>query len=166
MTPIFSRIWLMKMRQVRDLATMPVSLRSAWDMRRACKPIEGSPMSPSSSALGTRAATESTTMMSTLLERISVCAISRACSPLSGGDAAEFLGFGYDLQSERGFTAGFRAVDFDDAAAGETADAQREVERQAAGRNDADRHQHVAVAQAHDRTLAVVLFDLRNRCFN
>jgi hypothetical protein len=31
-TPIFSRIWLMKMREVRDFDTMPVSLRSACDM--------------------------------------------------------------------------------------------------------------------------------------
>jgi predicted PurR-regulated permease PerM len=33
MTPIFSRIWLMKIRAVRDLETVPVSLRRACDMR-------------------------------------------------------------------------------------------------------------------------------------
>jgi len=41
-------------------------------------------MSPSSSARGTRAATESITMTSTAFERTSVSAISRACSPVSG----------------------------------------------------------------------------------
>ena len=39
---------------------MPVSLRMACDIRRACRPICGSPMSPSISACGTNAATEST----------------------------------------------------------------------------------------------------------
>src|ERR1035438_6945178 len=60
MTPIFSRIWLMKMRAVRDLETVPVSLRKACDMSRACKPMWDSPISPSSSALGTKAPTGST----------------------------------------------------------------------------------------------------------
>ena len=61
-----------------------VSLRSAWDMSRACRPGSESPMSPSSSARGTRAATESITMTSTALERTSVSVISSACSPVSG----------------------------------------------------------------------------------
>ena len=39
MTPIFSRIWLMKMRQVRDFETTPVSLRNACDMSRAWTPM-------------------------------------------------------------------------------------------------------------------------------
>ena len=65
MTPIFSRSWLMKIRQVFDFETTPVSLRSACDMRRACRPICASPISPSISARGTSAATESTTTTST-----------------------------------------------------------------------------------------------------
>ena len=60
-TPIFSRIWLMKIRQVLVRETTPVSLRSAWDISRACRPTWLSPISPSSSAFGTSAATESTT---------------------------------------------------------------------------------------------------------
>src|ERR1035441_4057656 len=48
----------MKMSAVRDFETAPVSLRRAWDMRRACRPMWDSPISPSSSALGTSAATE------------------------------------------------------------------------------------------------------------
>src|SRR5437867_1264125 len=46
----------MKMRLVRDLDTIAVSFRSAWDMRRAWSPICASPISPSISALGTSAA--------------------------------------------------------------------------------------------------------------
>src|SRR4030067_622362 len=51
--PIFSRSWLMKMKQVFDRATMAVSLRRAWDISRACRPMWASPLSPSTSALGT-----------------------------------------------------------------------------------------------------------------
>jgi hypothetical protein len=81
MTPIFMRIWLMKTTIVRDLEIVPVSFRSACDMRRAWRPICGSPMSPSISARGTSAATESTTSTSIAPERTSVSAISSACSP-------------------------------------------------------------------------------------
>src|SRR5947209_6097567 len=69
MTPIFMRIWLMKTTIVRDFEIVPASLRSACDMRRACRPICGSPMSPSISARGTRAATESITSTSIAPER-------------------------------------------------------------------------------------------------
>lgn len=74
----------MKMTVVCDLASEPVILRSALDMRRACRPICMSPMSPSSSALGTSAATESTTTMSTAEERTSWSTTSSAISPESG----------------------------------------------------------------------------------
>jgi hypothetical protein len=84
MTPIFSRIWLMKITQVRERLTAPVSLRSAWLMRRACKPTCESPISPSISARGTSAATESITSTSIAFERTSVSTISSACSPVSG----------------------------------------------------------------------------------
>ncbi len=74
----------MKITTVPEREMAAVSLRSACDIRRACRPGSESPMSPSSSALGTSAATESTTMTSTAFERTSVSAISRACSPVSG----------------------------------------------------------------------------------
>ena len=92
--------------------------------------------------------------------------IERVFGVDEGGMAAEFLRFGDHVQSERGLAAGFRAVDFDHAAAREAADAESGVNRDAAGGNDVDRDEHVAVAQAHDRAFAVVLFDLRYRCFN
>jgi hypothetical protein len=80
-TPIFMRIWLMKMTIVFERLTEPVSLRSAWLIRRACRPTWLSPISPSISALGVRAATESMTMMSIAPERTRVSVISSACSP-------------------------------------------------------------------------------------
>ena len=88
MTPIFSRIWLMKMTVQLDRAMTPVSLRIAWDMRRAWSPTTESPISPSISARGISAATESTTITSTALERTRSSQISRACSPVSGWDTS------------------------------------------------------------------------------
>src|SRR5205807_239753 len=58
MTPIFMRIWLMKMTSVLERLMFAVSLRSAWLMRRACRPICGSPISPSISAFGVSAERE------------------------------------------------------------------------------------------------------------
>ena len=78
------RIWLMKITTVLVLEMMPVSLRRAWLINLACRPICESPMSPSISFCGTSAATESTTTTSTALERTKVSKISKACSPVSG----------------------------------------------------------------------------------
>ncbi len=83
-TPIFARIWLVKISMHLLRLIEAVSLRSAWLIRRACRPTWVSPISPSSSALGTSAATESTTITSIAPERTSVSAISSACSPVSG----------------------------------------------------------------------------------
>ena len=63
-------------------------LRSAWDISRAWRPTWLSPISPSISARGTSAATESMTMMSRAPERISMSAISSACSPVSGWETS------------------------------------------------------------------------------
>ena len=75
------RSWLMKITVVLLRAMTAVSLRSAWLMSRACRPMWASPISPSISAFGTSAATESTTMRSIAPVRTSVSAISSACSP-------------------------------------------------------------------------------------
>ena len=74
----------MKMTEVPEREMAAVSFRRAWDMSRACSPGSASPMSPSSSARGTSAATESITITSTALERTRASAISRPCSPVSG----------------------------------------------------------------------------------
>ena len=84
MTPIFSRSWLMKMQMVWVLLRLAVSFRNAWDMSRACRPTWLSPISPSISARGVNAATESTTNTSMAPERTSMSEISSACSPVSG----------------------------------------------------------------------------------
>src|SRR5438874_6472030 len=88
MTPIFSRNWLMNTTAVRDRLISPASLRSACLISRACSPGSESPMSPSISALGTSAATESTTTTSTAPERTRISVISSPCSPVSGCDTS------------------------------------------------------------------------------
>ena len=189
MTPIFMRIWLMKMTMVLVFLIVPVSLRSAWLIRRACRPGSESPISPSISALGVSAATESMTTRSTEAERTSASTISSACSPVSGwrdqqllqvdaellrvlhvervlgvdegAGAAELLHLGDDLQGERGLAARLRAVDLDDPAARQAADAERDVEAERAGGDDLDVVDDLALAEAHDRALAELLLDLR-----
>ena len=69
---------------------LPVSLRNACDIRRACRPICESPISPSISAFGVSAATESITTVPTAPERTSMSVISSACSPVSGCDTSRF----------------------------------------------------------------------------
>ena len=59
----------MKITMQPDLEIEPVNLRRAWLMRRAWRPGRLSPISPSSSAFGVRAATESMTRTSTAPER-------------------------------------------------------------------------------------------------
>ena len=74
----------MKITMEFDRLIEAVSLRRAWLMRRACRPGWTSPISPSISALGVSAATESITITSIAPERTSVSQISSACSPVSG----------------------------------------------------------------------------------
>ncbi len=183
----------MKITEVLLLEIAPVSLRIAWLISRACRPTCESPISPSSSFLGTRAATESITITSTALDLISISVMCIASSPLpgwltssvsrstpsflaqlgservlgvdEGGDAAGLLGPGHDVQGQRGLAARFGAEDLDDAALGNALAAQGDIQRQAAGRNAFDLHGG-ADAQRHDRAFAELLFDLRQACFS
>jgi hypothetical protein len=75
----------MKITMQFDLEIEAVSLRSAWLIRRACRPGSGvAHLAFEFGACGVSAATESTTSTSTAPERTSVSAISSACSPVSG----------------------------------------------------------------------------------
>ncbi len=77
--------------------------------------------------------------------------------------SAELLRLGDHMQRHRRLAAGFRAVNLDHAPAREPAHAQRGVNRQASAGNHTDWHQNIPAAQAHDRALAVVFFNLRYR---
>ncbi len=80
-----------------------------------------------------------------------------------GGDAARLLHLRDDLQAQRGLAGRFGAVDLDDAAARQSADAERDVEPERAGRHDLQVVLDLRVAHFHDRALAELLFDLRQR---
>src|SRR6185369_2280867 len=73
------------------------------------------------------------------------------------------LRFSDDLQRQRGFARGFRAVDLDDAAARQSADAERDVQSERAGRYRLDVVVLGGFAEAHDRALAELFFDLPER---
>ncbi len=78
----------MKTQRVLARFRFPASFRIACDIILACRPTDWSPIAPSSSTFGVRAATESIATMSTAPERISRSAISSACSPWSGWETS------------------------------------------------------------------------------
>ena len=187
MTPIFSRSWLVKMQIVSVRLSVPVSFRSACDISRACRPTCESPISPSISAFGVRAATESIATTETRarpdeelgdLERLlagvglrdeqlvdvdadplGVGRVHRVLGVDEGADAAEALRLGDHVVDEGRLARGLGAEDLDDAAARQPADAEREVEGERAGRDRADRDLRL-VAHLHHGALAEVALDL------
>ncbi len=78
-------------------------------------------------------------------------------------DAALLLRFGEGMQSERGFAGGFRAINFDHPAARQTANPERDVEPERAGGDGIDIHRLHVLAEPHDRALAELPLDLRQR---
>ncbi len=80
-----------------------------------------------------------------------------------GAGAALLLRLRDRVQRQRGLAGGFRPVDLDDAAAGEAADAKRDVQRQRARRDDLGGIDRLALAEAHDRALAEGALDLAER---
>ena len=94
-------------------------------------------------------------------ELLRVLHVERVLGVDEGAGAAELLHLGDDLQGERGLAGGLRAVDLDHPAARQAADAERDVEAERAGGDDLDVVDDLALAQAHDRALAELLLDLR-----
>ena len=180
----------MKIRTHFDAETGCVSLRNAWLISRAWTPTELSPISPSNSDFGTRAATESITTTSTAPLLTSISAICSASSALPGwltrsdsmftpsflhhdgvqrvldvderGHAADPLGVGHGVQGQRRLAARLGAEQLDDPAPGQPLAAQRQVEREGAGRDPLDLHV-APLAHLHDRAGAERLLDLAER---
>ncbi len=78
--------------------------------------------------------------------------------------SAEFLHLRDHRQRQRGFARRFRTVDFNHTAARQAADAEADVEAQRTGRHRLDVLGDIRLAHAHDRALAELFFDLRQRC--
>ena len=136
-------------------------------MSRACRPTCESPISPSSSFLGTQggdrvdddhvdrvrldehfgdlhrffavAGLADEQRSEVDAELLGPARVEGVFGVDEGGDAAGLLGLGDHVQGERGLAARFGAEDFDDAAARKALAAEGDVERQAAGRDAFDR---------------------------
>src|SRR5580700_8118129 len=89
--------------------------------------------------------------------------IERVFGVDEGADAALLLRLGDAMERERGLAGGFRAVDLDDAAARQPADAERDVETERAGGDGVHVHRVHVLAEPHDRALAEIALDLRER---
>ena len=181
----------MKITIVREREIEAVSLRSAWLISRACEPGCTSPISPSSSARGTRAATEfdhqhvdraganqrigdfqrllagvrlrDQKFVDIHAKLAGIDWIERVLGVDEGADAAFFLGFGNGVQRKRGLAGRFRPVDFHHPAARQTADAKRDVEPERARGNGLDIHGLIVFAKLHHRALAELTLDLAQR---
>ena len=92
-----------------------------------------------------------------------VARIERVFRIDEGADAALLLRLGDAFEREGGFARRLGAVDLDHAAARQTADAEREVEPERAGRDDRDVGDDRLLAQLHDRALAELFLDLAQR---
>jgi len=77
---------LINIQVVQLFAKTEESFLNHWDIILACNHIYESPISPSTSALGTNAATESITINLTAHVFANSSAICNACSPKSGCD--------------------------------------------------------------------------------
>ena len=95
---------------------------------------------------------------------LGIAGVERMLGVDEGGGPAKLLRFGDDVERERGLARAFGAVDLDHAAARQAADAKRDVEPEAAGRDDVDLGL-LAAAELHRRALAERAIDLRERCF-
>jgi hypothetical protein len=180
----------MKITMQRERLIEPVSLRSDWLISRACRPTCESPISPSISARGTSAATESTTSTSIAfephqrvddLERLlasvglrddqlvnvdaelpGIDGVERVLGIDEGDRTAALLRFGQHVQRQRGLARAFRSVNLDHPAARQATDAQGDVEPERPGRDRLDLHRFL-LAQLHRRALAECAVDLRER---
>ena len=182
----------MKMTIVLEREIEAVSLRSAWLIRRACRP--GCDIAHLALDLGPRRqrrdridhqhvdrarAHQRVGDLQRLLARVGlgdqqvveidaelagIDGIERMFGVDEGADAAVLLRLGDDMQRQRRLARGFRPVDLDHPAARQAADAERDVEPQRAGRDRLDLDRLLVLAQPHDRALAEGPLDLRQRC--
>src|SRR5882762_7239902 len=74
--------------------------------------------------------------------------------------AAQFLRFSDHLQRQRRLARRFRAKDFDDPPARHAADSESEIDADGARGDEVNRLDGALLAQAHDRALPELLFDL------
>ncbi len=84
-----------------------------------------------------------------------VAGIQRVFGVNEGRQTAGFLRVGNDVEHERSFARGFRAINFHHPAARNAAHAQRQIHAQRAGGDDFDFDPRVFIAQSHDAAFTV-----------
>jgi hypothetical protein len=116
----------------------------AWLIIRACRPTVWSPVDVDPD-----------------LPRVQ--RVHRVLGVDEGAHPAELLGLGEDVVDQRRLARGLGAEDLHDAPTGNAPDTQREVERQRARGDRIHADLRALVAHAHDRALAELALDLRER---
>ena len=188
MTPIFMRIWLMKITMAFERLMLPVSLRSACDIQaglqtdvriahfafdlgfrgqRGNRVDDNDVHSPGAhqhvrdlQCLLTRIGLRHQQFVDVDTQFLRVLRVERMFGVDKRGGTAGFLRFGNDLQGERRLAGGLGTVDFDNPSFRQTADAERHVETNGSGRYLLDVAGGAAVAEPHDGPLAELFFDL------
>ncbi|MPM99003.1 hypothetical protein SDC9_146193 [bioreactor metagenome] len=94
-----------------------------------------------------------------------ICGVERVLRVDERRSTAHALRFGNDMQGDGGFTGGFRPKYLDDSAAWNAANAERIVQREAAGRHSRNRRTRCSVAEFHNCAFAKLLFDLTQSNF-
>ena len=178
----------MKMTMHFDRLIEPVSLRKDWLINRACRPTVAVPHLALD--LGARhergdavddehvdraRANERVHDLQRLLARIRLAddevfdvdaeflrvdGIERVFGVDERRRSAELLRFGDDMECKRCFTRRFRTINFDNAALGQPADAQSEVQTERAGRDNLDLLR-LFLAKPHRAAFAKRTVDLR-----
>ena len=92
-------------------------------------------------------------------QRSRVCGIQRVLGVHKGHLAALFLGFRRHMERQRGLAGGFRPIDLHDPPTGQTAHAQRHIQRQGTC-GDHIHLQIILIAKAHNGALAVHFLNL------
>ncbi len=92
-----------------------------------------------------------------------VVGVERVLGVDVGGGSARLLRVGNDVEAERGLAARLRTVDLGHAATRDSTDADGGVEVDGARGDRIDADARIGRAHLHDRALAMVLFDLRDR---
>ena len=93
-------------------------------------------------------------------DALGICRVKRMLRVNKSRDAASLLNLRHHMKSDRRLARRLRSVDLYDPALGDAADTQRQIKAHRAGRSGLHIHRR-RVTQLHDRSLAVVLFDLR-----
>jgi hypothetical protein len=190
MTPIFIRIWLMKITIVFEREIEPVSLRSAWlisvpggpagrrPSRRRARPWGEGCDRIDHQHVDRARAHQGVGDLEPLLAGVGlgdqevveidpefsgVDRVERVLGVDKGADAAGLLCLGDGVQRQRGLAGRFGPVNLDHAAARQAPDPQRDIEPERARRHRLDLDRLLALAEPHDRAFAEGPLDLRQR---